>query len=725
MTPDLRELHVAAESYIERGWPIVPIPPVNGKPTKGPTETGWPDHLLEPGAATSVLGKSWNIGLLLRDLVDIDLDCREACEAAQVFLPSTGLIYGHASSPASHRLYRTSSPLPYKKFSLADDAERGALLEQRAMLPANGSTPKAFQSILPPSIHPSGERYDWNQYGDAAEVGAELLKRAVHLVAITAVIARLHRALDEANKTARDEFRLAVSGVLARRLPDVGLKIFTTALRVAGDRKDRSSIFKTTLDKLGRNANVKGIPALAQIIGQRDASAIASWIDAVSQKEQPQSTATSNGHSPASALPVIEDEEEPPAKQIPICPPDAIDGDLIGEMTRALTNGTFIPPIFVRENIKVILDAVVNRKVGLRSHPNIHTRAFHMMVSPNPQAGKEESWKRTGGKERGFLHAFLGDAGELNAGMALGCGISLLDGGIFGSGEYMAKILSEPQNRRSIAYWDEMSELFEKDKQQGSIIEKKMLQLFEGSTITQGSFKNKRHAALDVEFSWLGGFTRSSFNTSFTGKGSAGSGMLSRCIFSYADKVPRVGDWDEIDVEHVMELCGKLTSCLGLIRAHDTTHPYIVEETPDAAHLRREVMAWIESLDDRYKPRLADHMKRDLILRALCSPTPIIDAEKVVRVKLWVENQYENRFLLWPEDAGSNVERMENIILNTLEKAGRALSDNQLARACNARRLGSGGFNTLHAAIVALMRTDQIKIVGKTRKGFSVYGRVA
>jgi len=710
---------------MERGWPIVPIPPVNGKPTKGPTEKGWPNHLLEPGTATSVLGKNWNIGLLLRDLTDVDLDCREAREAAKVFLPPTELVYGRRSSPASHWLYKTSIPLHFNKFILPGDKERGDLLELRAMSPANGSKAKAFQSLLPPSVHPTGDQYEWDRYEDAAVVNAELLRRAVHLAAITTAIAKLHPALDAENKTARDEFRLAVSGVLARRLPDVGLKIFTTALRIAGDRKDRSSIFKTTLDKLRRNANVKGIPALAQIVGQPRASAIAGWIDAISQKEQPQSTAASNGHSPASALPVIEDEEEPPAEQIPICPAEAIDGDLIGEITRALTEGTFIPPIFVRENIKVILGAVVNKKVGLRSHPNIHTRAYHMMVSAHPQSGKEESWNRTGRKDRGFLHAFLADAGELEAGMALGAGISLLDGGIFGSGEYMAKILSEPQNKRSIAYWDEMSELFEKDKIQGSIIEKKMLQLFEGGAISQGSFKNKRHAALDVEFSFLGCFTRPSFDRSFTGKGSAGSGMLSRCIFSYADKVPRIGDWGPIDVELVMELRGKLASCLGLIGAHDAAHPYIIEETPDATHLRHEVMALIESLDDRYKPRLADHMKRDLILRAIFSPKPIIDAEKVVRAKLWVQNQYENRFLLWPEDAGSNVERMENIILNTLEKTGHALSENQLARFCNVRRAGSGGFTALHFAIMALIRTGQIKIVGKTRKGFSVYGRVA
>ena len=93
---DLREIQVAAEEYIERGWPIIPIPSINGQPAKGPTQVGWPDKLIESGCAASILQQNWNIGLLLRDVVDTDLDCREAREAAPIFLPPTGLIYGHA-----------------------------------------------------------------------------------------------------------------------------------------------------------------------------------------------------------------------------------------------------------------------------------------------------------------------------------------------------------------------------------------------------------------------------------------------------------------------------------------------------------------------------------------------------------------------------------------------------------------------------------------------------
>jgi AAA domain-containing protein/bifunctional DNA primase/polymerase-like protein len=286
---DLRAMHASVEEYLERGWPIVPIPPIGGRPAKGPTEKGWPDHLLEAGCASSILREGWNIGLVLRELSDVDLDVAAARAAAPIFLPSTGLIYGRASSPASHRLYKTTTPLPYKKFALPEDHERGDLLELRAMQPANGNMPKAFQSVLPPSAHPSGEQYEWSHYGEAAIVDSKVLWRAVHLTAITTALAKLHPALDDAHKSARDGYRLALSGVLARRLPESdALNVFTTALRISGDHKDRQSIFQTTLNKLhrDRDAKVAGVPALRELVGDA-ATVIVNWIDCIAERSEP------------------------------------------------------------------------------------------------------------------------------------------------------------------------------------------------------------------------------------------------------------------------------------------------------------------------------------------------------------------------------------------------------------------------------------------------------
>jgi putative DNA primase/helicase len=292
---DLRQMHVMAEEYVsERRWPIVVIPPVNGRPVKGPTEKGWQENLLEPGMASSTLGANFNIGLLLRDYVNTDLDCIEARLAANVFLPATGLIWGHMSSPASHRLYRVSVSRPYKKFSLAKD-DRGAVLEWRTMTASvNGAEPKAFQTLLPPSVHPSGEQYTWTEYKDAALVDGNELWRAVHLTAICAALAKLHPPFDDEHKTQRDEYRLAIAGVLLRRLEQDALKIFTHALRIAGDHKDRTSIFEQTRDKLRNGNATTGIPALKKILGEQ-ATPILNWIQSIGgEPSDAASTSTSN-----------------------------------------------------------------------------------------------------------------------------------------------------------------------------------------------------------------------------------------------------------------------------------------------------------------------------------------------------------------------------------------------------------------------------------------------
>ena len=388
-------------------------------------------------------------------------------------------------------------------------------------------------------------------------------------------------------------------------------------------------------------------------------------------------------------------------------PSTTIDGDLIGELTRALTDGTFIPPQFVRENLKVALGSVVDGLVGFPNHEDLHTREYLHNVSVYPQSGKGESYKRTSQPSTGSIFELLKKYG-----------VSVVDGGKFGSGEFMVKVLKDAPTHRAITRFDEMSEVWAKNRAIGCTLEKKLLTLFESTSAAQGSFKNGVNTADDFRLSLVGDFTKESFDASFTGSGSRGSGYLSRCVFQFADRRPWEGDWLSIDTEKVRRILSDIDARLATIL--NSKSRSVPTETAEAKSLRLEFYGWLDTQDPRLTPRLKDHLKRDALLRAVLGGGTIT-AEMMRRSIEWCRNQLDNRLALFPEDAGSPTEIMERIIIKTLKAKGQA-SDRELKRACHVDRAGSGGHETFNRAIRSLTIGHEIKTTGKTtRKGFPIY----
>src|SRR4051794_23043553 len=97
---------------------------------KCPTCKGWPEVRLNREQADQHLGAGSNIalrvGCISGGLVDADLDSVEALAWADLYLPVTGAVFGRASKPRSHRLYRS----PGAVFaSFADPLDGTMLLE--------------------------------------------------------------------------------------------------------------------------------------------------------------------------------------------------------------------------------------------------------------------------------------------------------------------------------------------------------------------------------------------------------------------------------------------------------------------------------------------------------------------------------------------------------------------------------------------------------------------
>jgi hypothetical protein len=403
------------------------------------------------------------------------------------------------------------------------------------------------------------------------------------------------------------------------------------------------------------------------------------------------------------------------AEGVPAYPFETIDGDSIGELSRELTTGTFIPPQFVREIVKTALGSVVNGLVGYSGEEDLHCRQYTMNVSVGPEVGKGQSWKRT-------LAAF----GALTN-LVDQCGVKIIDGTKFGSGEYMVRVLK--QNPVAIARFDEMSAFWSKSKALASVLEQNLTTLFEQGEIAHGSFKNGEDEVKGISLSFVGDFTKTGLEDSFRGRGSRGSGYLSRGVYQFSDRIPHHGDFPRIDAQRVDEILDRMGATIDWLKAAEKTAPsngfggesrWIIPEDQEATRLRLEFDAWLRTQDWQYTPRLAAHLKRDALLRGLFSPEKRITAAVMKLSIQWCKNQLANRVALWPADTGSQVSIMEQKILEVLGKRGR-LAGNNLKKLCHAYRPSSGGLETFNRAIKALLASKDIHICDRTQKGFPVY----
>lgn len=155
----------------QRGFSTLPLAPRR----KQPLATDWPTRQFTHNNFKS----DSNIGIILGErsggLVDIDLDDPISHKLADKFLPPTGTKTGRASAPNSHWWYICPG-VETRKWSLPES--RNTVVELRST---------GCQTVVGPSIHPSGEKYTRLE-GKPAEVDANEL---------TAACEKLYRAVCE------------------------------------------------------------------------------------------------------------------------------------------------------------------------------------------------------------------------------------------------------------------------------------------------------------------------------------------------------------------------------------------------------------------------------------------------------------------------------------------------------------------------------------------------
>ena len=256
----------AARAYIRRGYSPIPVP--NRK--KGPKLPGWQNLQIDEQQVEEYFRDAGNMGLLLGEpsggLIDVDLDSPETLAIADDFLPPTKLIHGRNSKRASHRWYQVANiPAPMKLV----DVDGTCLLEIRST---------GQQTIVPPSVHPSGEILRWEQKGLPAKVKTDDLIGSAKLLAASSIVARHWPA-----RGSRNEAAMALAGTLLR----AGWSLEATAdfiaatARAAGDEewRSRGAATSSTEAKLANNDEVTGATRLRELIGDAVVDKMLDWLE--------------------------------------------------------------------------------------------------------------------------------------------------------------------------------------------------------------------------------------------------------------------------------------------------------------------------------------------------------------------------------------------------------------------------------------------------------------
>jgi hypothetical protein len=261
----------AARHYLRSGWAIVPVP----RGQKNPVLPAWPKlHITEQELPNYVPAES-NLGILCgtpsQDLIDIDCDAPEAVGAAATFLPPTDRVHGRPGKRSSHYWYRVTAPVKTRKFQFVEHGKTEA-----TMLVELRST--GCQTIVPPSIHPSGERLAWEADLDPASTAPDVLERGAARVAACALLAR-----NWPGTGSRDEAALALCGMLLRGgwTATETDEFVQKAAWIAGDEewRDRAKAAHTQ-QTLQSGMPVTGAPVLATLLrdGERVVAQLRAWL---------------------------------------------------------------------------------------------------------------------------------------------------------------------------------------------------------------------------------------------------------------------------------------------------------------------------------------------------------------------------------------------------------------------------------------------------------------
>lgn len=281
MEPRSEDSTEAALQAISRGFTPIAV----RDRMKIPLDTGWQHTRWESSEEGLAEARRYfeaakengagNISLLpgkpSGGLVDIDLDHPLAIRLRDYFLPPSAMETGREGRPRSHRWYHVENVPPSRPYKLPD----GSMCVE---LRASGHT------VVPPSIHPSGESYVWEGEPWGGEEGPAVvdgptLSVQVALMAMAAILLEKWP-----KKGGRHEAYLHLAGGLLRygngihpfwekNLPVLIGVLADVTHDDDGPKKRVAEVMATTMTRIREGGKSTGFPSLADSIGADHAEA--------------------------------------------------------------------------------------------------------------------------------------------------------------------------------------------------------------------------------------------------------------------------------------------------------------------------------------------------------------------------------------------------------------------------------------------------------------------
>ena len=236
--------------------------------SKQPVGNAWQQNPISPELVHHAYKTNdYNVGLINGErsgIVDVDLDCGEAKQLASLLLPKGFATFEHSGNDRGHFLYRVGN---CGKTQLYQCPETGATLVE---LRSTGS-----QTMIPPSIHPSGQKLKFTFLDDTATpLDFTDLQVQVRKIAALSLIATHWR------EGVRHNLALGVSGLLMKTDHDEAQSkaIIAAICEVTGDEelRDRLNAVETTFDQ--PLENVAGFTQIESLLGSKVTQRVIEWL---------------------------------------------------------------------------------------------------------------------------------------------------------------------------------------------------------------------------------------------------------------------------------------------------------------------------------------------------------------------------------------------------------------------------------------------------------------